>query len=97
MSPTDTATLSRLSDQLLQLTAEVRLLSSKVSSPTPEEQWLSLDEAYPRLGIKSKRALQRRIESGCIAPDCIRVVPSSTQKTSIYLVNTTLYLSRFAL
>ena len=97
MSPSDTATLSHLSDLLLQLTAEVRLLSSKVSSPAPEDQWLPLDDAFRRLGMRSKRALQRRIESGSIHPDCIRAVPSSTQKTSTYLVNTSLYLSKFAI
>jgi hypothetical protein len=96
MPASDTAILSQVLEEIYQMKAEVRLLSARLSTPSPEEQWLSLDEAYSKLGIKSKRALQRRIGNGTIPPDCIRSVPSLTQKTALYLINTSLYLSKYA-
>lgn len=96
MSPSDSALISSLAESVQQLKSELRLLSAKISAPMSEEQWYSLDDAYPKLAMKSKRALMRRIESGSIPPDCIRSIPSSTKKTSTYVVNTARYLEKFA-
>jgi len=81
-----------LSEQLAQLSAQLRLLNATLH-PRPQQQpspWLPLREAAQLLHLKSPRALKARILRGGFPPDCYRQIASG--KRHYYLVNVERYL-----
>ena len=85
--------VTELTDQLSQLSAQLRLLMAH-SQPAPPKRspWLPLKEAAPLLHFSSARALKHRILRGSFPPDCFRQVPSPSGKRNSYLVNVDRYL-----
>lgn len=84
----------QISDQLAQVTAQLRLLNARIqpqsmAKPSP---WLPLNEAARLLHYKSPRALRARILRGGFPPDCYRQLPSPSGKRHSYLVNVERYL-----
>lgn len=85
---------AELSSQLLQLSAQLKLLNAQ-NHPQPAHKaspWLPLREAAPMLHFKSPRALKARILRGGFPPDCYRQLPSPSGKRHSYLVNVERYL-----
>lgn len=81
-----------LSEQLAQLSAQLRLLNAKLH-PQPQQPinpWLPLRAAAELLHLKSPRALKARILRGGFPPDCYRQITSG--KRPSYLVNVERYL-----
>ena len=87
-------TINELSEQLAQLSAQLKLLNAQ-NQPQPTHKaspWLPLREAAPLLHFKSPRALKARILRGGFPPDCFRQLTSPSGKRHSYLVNVERYL-----
>jgi hypothetical protein len=89
------ADFTNLNQKIQQLNAEVALLKAQQSLGVKRRSpWLPLKEAACLLNFCSARALRQRIQSGKFPPDCFRVDPTSTGKTTKYLVNAERYIKQ---
>lgn len=91
------ADLSSLNHKIQQLSAEIALLKAQQSKrPGYFNPWRPLKEAAEYLNFPSPRSLRDRIKNGYFPPDCYCIDPTSSGRTTKYLVNVERYIKQLS-